>query len=151
MQTLWVREHNFWADTFAGQGLDDDGIYLRARAIVGAEIQLITYRDFLPILLGPNALTPYTGYKEAVDPRVSIAFSAAAFRLGHTYLPSVLMRLNKRGISIGDLALGQSIFAPNLITSCGNRALSARPRQTTASGSRCIHRHFDSEFHYPGI
>ena len=119
MQTLWVREHNFWADTFANQGLDDDGIYLRARAIVGAEIQLITYRDFLPILLGPNALTPYTGYNQSVDPRVSIAFSAAAFRLGHTFLPSSLMRLNKRGISIGDISLGQSIFAPNLISAAG--------------------------------
>jgi peroxidase len=119
MQTLWVREHNFWADSFAGQGLDDDGIYLRARAIVGAEIQLITYRDFLPILLGPNALTTYGGYNEAVDPRISVAFSAAAFRLGHTYLPSALMRLNKRGITIGDLALGKSIFAPNMITGVG--------------------------------
>src|SRR5262249_28308995 len=89
IQTLFVREHNFWADTVhAGDPtLSDNAICLRARAIVNAEEQLITYRDFIPILLGPNALTPYTGYNSAVDPRVSIAFSTAAFRVGHTLLP----------------------------------------------------------------
>ena len=70
--------------------MDDDGIYQRARAIVCAEIQEITYRDFIPVLLGPNALTLYAGYNETVDPRVSIVFSTAGFRLGHTMLPADL-------------------------------------------------------------
>ena len=92
MQTLFMREHNSWADIIkaADSTLDDDGIYFRARAIVCAEIQSITYRDFVPILLGPNALTPYTGYKSSADPRVAIAYSTAAFRVGHTFLPPVL-------------------------------------------------------------
>ncbi len=121
MQTLFMREHNFWADTIkAGDPtLDDDGIYFRARAIVGAEIQCITYRDFLPIFLGPNALTPYTGYNSAVDPRVAIAYSTAAFRVGHTFLPPVLSRLNQKNRSIGDTDLGTALFAPQLITSVG--------------------------------
>ena len=72
LQTLFVREHNFWADTLhAGDPtLRDNDLYLRARAIVNAEEQLITYRDFIPILLGPNALKPYAGYNSTVDPRV---------------------------------------------------------------------------------
>ena len=119
LQTLFVREHNFWADSFAGQGLDDDGIYLRARAIVDAEIQKITYDDFIPILLGPNALTPWTGYNESTDPRVSIVFATAGFRLGHTMLPGDLRLLNKRNVAIGDDVLGQTIFQPNLITKFG--------------------------------
>ncbi len=116
-----MREHNFWADSIkAGDlTLDDDGIYLRARAIVGAEIELITYRDLLPILLGPNALAPYAGYNSAVDPRVSVVFSTAAFRIGHTMLPKTLMRFNKQGVSTGDVALGATFFAPNLITTGG--------------------------------
>ena len=38
LQTLLMREHNFWADSIqAGDPtLDDDGIFFRARAIVGA-------------------------------------------------------------------------------------------------------------------
>lgn len=119
MQTLFVREHNFWADSFAGQGLSDDDVYQRARAIVCAEIQQITYRDFIPVLLGPNALTPYAGYNEAVDPRVSIIFSTAGFRLGHTQLPGTLRLLNKRNVAIANDVLGQTIFQPNLITASG--------------------------------
>jgi len=121
MQNLLVREHNFWAD-FIKTGdptLDDDGIYQRARAIVGAEIQSITYRDFIPILLGPNALTPYTGYKSSVDPRVSLAFSTAGFRVGHTFLPPVLNRLDARNRSLGDVSLNDSLFQPQLITKFG--------------------------------
>jgi len=121
MQNLLVREHNFWAD-FIKTGdptLDDDGIYQRARAIVGAEIQSITYRDFNPILLGPNALTPYTGYKSSVDPRVSLAFSTAGFRVGHTFLPPVLNRLDARNRSLGDVSLNDSLFQPQLITKFG--------------------------------
>ena len=119
MQTLFVREHNFWADSFAGQGLSDDDVYQRARAIVCAEIQMITYRDYIPVLMGPNALTPYTGYNETVDPRVSIVFSTAGFRLGHTQLPADLHLLNKRNVATADDVLGQVIFQPNLITTSG--------------------------------
>ncbi len=69
MHTLFVREHNYWAAKIKAQQpqLDDDGIYYRARAVVGAEIQIVTYRDFLPMLLGKNALPLYTGYDPDVD------------------------------------------------------------------------------------
>ncbi len=89
MHTLFVREHNFWANKIRRYQpyLDDDGIYYRARAIVGAELQVITYRDFLPLLLGPNALEPYRGYKPQLDPSIANSFSTAAYRVGHTLLP----------------------------------------------------------------
>jgi hypothetical protein len=70
-------------------------------------------------LLGPNALTPWTGYNETVDPRVSIVFSTAGFRLGHTQLPGSLRLLNKRNIAIATNVLGETIFQPNLITRTG--------------------------------
>jgi len=64
LQTLFMREHNFWADFFSSgyPTLVDDGIYFRARAVVCAEIQKITYIDFLPGLIG--RLTLYAGYNE---------------------------------------------------------------------------------------
>ena len=121
MQNLLVREHNFWADSIkAGDpSLDDEGIYQRARAFVIAEIQSITYRDFIPILLGPNALTAYTGYNSSVDPRVSLAFSTAGFRVGHTFLPPVISRLNAKNRSMGDVSLNDALFQPQLITKVG--------------------------------
>ena len=121
LQTLLMREHNFWADSIktVDPTLDDDGIFFRARAIVGAEVQLITYRDFIPILLGPDALTPYAGYNAAVDPSVALVFSTAAFRVGHTLLPPTLLTFNKAGVQTGEIALGSTLFQPNLIVNSG--------------------------------
>ncbi|MEO7952241.1 MAG: peroxidase family protein [Spartobacteria bacterium] len=122
MQTLFMREHNFWADSIkaANPTFTDDQVFFRARAIVNGETQLITYRDFLPIVLGPNALPPYLGYNSAVDPRVAIEFSTAGFRVGHTFLPPVLMRLNSKGRPTpGDIALGATFFEPQLTVNGG--------------------------------
>ncbi len=50
MQTVWVREHNWWADQIAEADptLDDEAIYQRARAMVVAEMQAITFNEYLP-------------------------------------------------------------------------------------------------------
>lgn len=121
MHTLWVREHNYWAGVIKQQdpSLDDNGIYLRARAMVGAELQIITYREFLPLLLGPNAIPPYSGYHPEVDPSVETAFSSAAFRVGHTLLSPVLRRLDARNRSIGDVALADAFFDVSKVTGPG--------------------------------
>ena len=121
LQTLFVREHNFWADTFKTQQptLTDDGIYFRARAMVGAEMQVITYREFIPQLLGANALSAYTGYKPDVNPSIATEFSTAGFRVGHTMLSDLLLRLDANNQSIGDLTLHASHFDPSTITGPG--------------------------------
>ncbi len=116
MHTLFLREHNFWADVFhaAQPYLDDEGIYQRARAIVGAEIQVITYRDFIPNLLGPNALRPYRGYRREVNAGIADVFSGAAFRVGHTLLSPTLLRLDNHNHTIpaGNISLANTFFNP---------------------------------------
>lgn len=121
MHTLFVREHNYWAEKFKAlqPDLDDDGIYYRARAIVGGEIQTVTYRDFLPLLLGKNALAPYNGYHPEVDAGIENAFSTGAFRVGHTLLSPVLQRLDHNGQSIGGLDLSKAFFNPAEVTGPG--------------------------------
>ncbi len=121
MQTLFMREHNYWAGIIKERQpyLDDDGIYYRARAIVGAEIQIITYRDFLPLLLGPNPLPAYTGYNPYVNPGIANVFSTAAFRVGHTMLSPTLLRLDNHNHSIGDLSLADAFFNPDAVSSVG--------------------------------
>src|SRR5206468_1802185 len=119
LQTLFMREHNFWADQFkiGDPTLDDDGLYFRARAVVCAEIQKITYTDFLPGLIG--ALTTYAGYNENVDPSIANVFAAASFRFGHSLLTTTVSRLDSNNQSIGDLLLGKDFFKPFEITSVG--------------------------------
>ncbi len=117
MHTVWVREHNWWADQIAAAepDLTDEQIFQRARAIVTAEIQAITYNEFLPALLGVGSLDKYTGYDETVDPSIANIFSTAAYRLGHSMLSGELLRLNNDGTGIddGNLALRDAFFAPD--------------------------------------
>ncbi len=117
MHTLFVREHNRVADEIwqEDSSLSGDEIYERARAIVGAQMQVITYNEFLPVLLGPGALSEYNGYVADVDPGISNAFSTAAYRFGHSQLSSTLLRLKRNGHAIaeGHLSLRDAFFSPD--------------------------------------
>lgn len=124
MHTLFVREHNRLADEIAASnaGLSGDDVYQRARRIVGAQMQVITYEEFLPVLLGQNALRSYLGYDESVGAGIANLFSAAAYRLGHSMLSAQILRLDENGteIAAGNLPLREAFFSPQtLITEGG--------------------------------
>ncbi len=123
IHTLFLREHNFWADLYrtANPDAEDEEIYQFARMIVGAEMQAITYREFLPTLLGPGAIKPYQGYKAEVDPAISNEFATAAYRLGHSLLSPTLLRLDADGneIEAGHLSLADSFFQPQQVSDHG--------------------------------
>ncbi|MFK7955595.1 MAG: peroxidase family protein [Lysobacterales bacterium] len=116
MHTLFVREHNRQALRLADQdpSLSGDELYLQARNIVIGIVQVITYREFLPALLGPGALDRYSGYDADVDARISNTFSTAAYRMGHTLLPPELLRFDDQGseLSFGHLSLADAFFSP---------------------------------------
>lgn len=119
MHTLFVREHSHWATQLAqaDSTLSGEEIYQMTRVIVGAEIQAITYNEFLPLLLGDDAMSDYRGYQEDVDPGIANCFSTAAFRLGHSMLSSTLLRLDADGdvIAEGNLPLRFAFFNPAAI------------------------------------
>lgn len=122
MHTLWVREHNWWATRIksTNKSLSDEEIYNRARIMVEGELQRITFNEFLPILLGKNAMPSYTGYDENVDAQISNEFSTAAFRLGHSLVSETVLRLRNDGSSIGNLTLREAFFAPQHYTNEGD-------------------------------
>lgn len=120
MHTLFLREHNRLAKKIrlADQGLTDEEIYQRARKIVGAYMQVITYNEFLPLLLGVAAIPPYTGYDNSVDPMIINEFSTAAYRFGHSMLSPDLLRIHKNGkAKFVDLA--DAFFNPELFVKQG--------------------------------
>ncbi|TJY61043.1 peroxiredoxin [Sinimarinibacterium sp. CAU 1509] len=123
MHTLFVREHNLVADRIHQRdpALSDERIYQRARAIVGAEVQAITYNEFLPILLGPGVLAPYAGYDADVNARMMNEFTSVAFRVGHSMVSPVLRRLESEGASVaaGDLPLRDAYFQPQRLLTDG--------------------------------
>jgi len=123
LHTLFVREHNYWASTTGAlmPWANDELRYQLARAIVAAEVQAITYKEWLPVLLGPGALPRYRGYDAQVDATVANEFSTACFRVGHTLLNAVLLRRDANGnpIPAGDLPLRQAFFNPAGIVAHG--------------------------------
>jgi len=121
MQTLFLREHNRLADQFAKADpkLTDEQIYQQARRIVVAELQVITYNEFIPALLGKQ-LKAYTGYHADVNPGISNEFATAAFRIGHSMLGGDVEFLDNNGNEIRDaISLREAFFNPNLVKETG--------------------------------
>ncbi|MEM1260996.1 MAG: peroxidase family protein [Pseudomonadota bacterium] len=139
MHTLFVREHNRLVAELAAERpeLSGDELYNAARRLIAAQMQIITFEEFLPLLLGPAAIGPYRGYDESLDARIANEFSTAAFRLGHSMLSGTLRRLDANGntIDLGDLPLREAFFAPDTIDAQGGlepllRGLAAQVCQT---------------------
>ncbi len=90
-----MREHNRIAKILRklNQHWDGEKIYQETRKILGGVLQKIVYEDYLPILLGQDALSPYSGHKEDVNPSIINAFTLA-YRLGHSMIRSKFDLLN---------------------------------------------------------
>ncbi|KAH1021433.1 hypothetical protein HUJ04_010949 [Dendroctonus ponderosae] len=113
MHTLMAREHNRVARELAlvNPHWDDETLFQEARRINIAIIQHITYNEFLPILLGKDVMEKFgillqkegywNGYDPNVNPNVIDAFSAAAYRFGHSLLPTAVERWSKAHKFIG--------------------------------------------------
>ncbi len=113
LQALFIREHNYQVDRLHAEHPDwsGDQLYQHARAIVAAEIAHITYAEFLPLLIGPDAIAPYRGYDPNVDPRITLEFSGAAFRFGHSIVSAGTERIDENGnVSGEELELRDTFF-----------------------------------------
>jgi len=127
MQTLFVREHNRIAAAAAIKNplWTDEQLYQHARRTVIAELQSITYNEFLPAILGGKTqasadLQAYRGYRADVNPGIATEFSTAAFRLGHSMLGSDLGFLDNDGNEIREaLSLRDAYFNSPVVVETG--------------------------------
>ncbi|MEZ6072732.1 MAG: peroxidase family protein [Pirellulales bacterium] len=121
MHTLFMWEHNRLADeiAIANPSWTDDQIYQRARKIVGAELQVITYDEFLPALLGPSAPGLLSTYDPSLSAGIANEFSTALYRLGHSMIGGDLLRVKPDGTVApgGSLPLRDAFFNPTVLTS----------------------------------
>ncbi|XP_054015508.1 uncharacterized protein LOC128896281 isoform X1 [Hylaeus anthracinus] len=106
MHLLWARQHNRIAEELAkiNPAWDDETLYEESRRIVVAQLQHITYQEFVPTVLGEQEtesreLKPLkSGYRQWTedpdepnnDPTIANSFAAAAFRFAHTLLPGLM-------------------------------------------------------------
>lgn len=112
LHTVFLREHNRLCDQLADENPNwsDERLYQRARKMVGAYIQKITFNDWLPSI--GILLEPFTGYDSSIDPSISNAFSAAGIVFENTLIGPELLRLDNTGNSIskGNLPIGEGYY-----------------------------------------
>jgi peroxidase len=101
LHTLFLREHNRLVDELAAghPAWSQEELYQRARKTVGAQMQSITYNEFLPALLGPTGPTSQAAYDPAVDPSIINEFAAVFLRVGHSMLGNDFRRVTNDGSS----------------------------------------------------
>ncbi|XP_046610472.1 uncharacterized protein LOC124300423 isoform X1 [Neodiprion virginianus] len=104
LHVIFLRQHNRIATELAALNphWSDEKLFQETRRIIGAIVQHITYREFLPIVLGPEVIKAfdleikrkgyYEGYDSTVNPNIANAFAAAAYRFGHSLVQRSFVR-----------------------------------------------------------
>ncbi len=120
LHTVFVREHNRLVDVIAAQqpSLSAEEQYQLARKIVGAEVQIVTYREFLPALLGVGSSVPKAegySYNSQMDASVTTAFAHAAFRMGHSMVSPQLQMIDSAGVNLGNVGVRDGFYNPHIL------------------------------------
>ena len=76
------------------------------RRIIGAQMQMVTYKEFIPLVIGNKRMNSfnlnvqssgYTKYNSEANPSIYTEFASAAFRFGHTLISPVYTRMLPNG------------------------------------------------------
>jgi len=124
IHTLFVRNHNFIAHEMqkVNPHWNDETIFQETRHINAAMVQHITYNEFLPMVLGKEVMQRhglilnkngyFDGYDPLTNPSVATGFTSAAFRFGHSLLPSTIERWSKSHRYVGSQRLSEMLQQP---------------------------------------
>jgi hypothetical protein len=120
-----MRYHNKLAEELSrlNPQWSDEKLYQEARRIGSSVQQHVTWNEFLPRVLGWNAINLYelgllsdgyyTGYDEKCNPTILNEFATSAFRFGHSLLKPSFKRMDPRYAERGpDLMLTDMFFNP---------------------------------------
>ena len=122
MHTLFVREHNRLCDALATHpdvtdDWTDEDYFQNARRILIAEMQKIVYADYLPVVLGVEAVDRWdleprrdSDYKPESDPSIANSFATAAYRFGHSMIQGLIEMYLADGSENGNYELGKNYF-----------------------------------------
>ncbi|XP_076304023.1 salivary peroxidase/catechol oxidase-like isoform X2 [Tachypleus tridentatus] len=123
MYTLWVREHNRIATILRNlnPNWEDEQLYQEARRIVIAEMQVVTYNEYLRILLGhelydyfelkTKSRGRHTHYHVDKDPSILNEFATAALRYGHSLVQKEFVLVDAN-LNVSSIRLKYNYFNP---------------------------------------
>ncbi|KAF4518020.1 hypothetical protein B566_EDAN009253 [Ephemera danica] len=107
-----------------------------SRRIVAAQMQHVTFNEFLPIVLGRELsdkleLTPktsgyYHGYDSSINIQIANEFAASAFRFGHTLLQGLLKMIANDTASPDYVQMHKMLFNPFGLYESGYMASTVR-------------------------
>ncbi|KRZ10274.1 Peroxidase mlt-7 [Trichinella zimbabwensis] len=119
VHTVFLREHNRIAEHFLAMNpsWSVERVFQETRKLIGAMIQAITYKEWLPKILGiryNSLMGNYTGYNSNVNPSIINEFTTAAMRFGHGMITEFYERVDEHGKSIphAKLRFDQGVLKP---------------------------------------
>ncbi|XP_048237467.1 peroxidase-like [Haliotis rufescens] len=157
MQTVFLRFHNLVATDLKRLNCHwgDEKLFQETRRIIGASIQVITYTEYLPILLGPTIMTQYgltsttsgyaNVYNPAVDASIRNAFSTAAFRVGHTMVNDFLGNADASGVDAGNTVLSTSFGNTDILLNQPGRTVGSFCRGLARDSTQLVDRFMTSQ------
>ncbi|RXG73264.1 Chorion peroxidase [Armadillidium vulgare] len=123
MHQLFAREHNRIA-TVLGQlntHWNDEQIFQETRRIVGAELQHITYSEFLPAILGQGIVEKYglspqqsgffTGYDININAGIANSVATAALHFVASMITNTVEYYSK-GVKTGEKPITEMFYSP---------------------------------------
>lgn len=129
MHTLWAREHNRVAEELSelNPQWDDETVFQEARRVVIAEMQHITFDQWIPNLLGARfaqkvgltstAADLVSSFRETVDPSVSNAFATAGLKFGLSMMQGRIHLYDEKRHTNSSLLLRDHFNKPNVLES----------------------------------
>eukprot|EP00892_Ulva_mutabilis_P000383 jgi/Ulvmu1/10345/UM061_0028.1 len=104
MHTLWMREHNRLCDelgnSLRSEFMSTDEQFELIRKVVGAKVQEITMREFLPAL-GLTHMDVRQTPKKRFGSEITVEFATAAYRMGHDFVPDKIGTFSTKNIFNG--------------------------------------------------
>ena len=124
-----MREHNRIARSLAkiNPQWSDDQLFEESRRILVAQLQHITYTEFLPSILGHQMMDKYDltllnmgfyrNYTVNKNPGIDNAVATAVFPFIYTAVPPNMERYSQELQNLGSIKMGQSFYDPTEIYS----------------------------------
>ncbi|MFE7077804.1 peroxidase family protein [Streptomyces sp. NPDC057620] len=121
IHTLFVREHNRLAALIAAERptASAEEVFQHARKWVGALIGSITFQEFVPAILGPDAIGAYDGYDPHTDATMSAEFATFGFRFGHSMLSPDLIIVDNDGQVLQSVPHEQALLNIGIVNKYG--------------------------------
>ncbi|XP_069997700.1 salivary peroxidase/catechol oxidase [Penaeus vannamei] len=120
LHTVWMRHHNHIASRLKNinPSWNDEKLFQEARRIVGAQLQHVTYNEYLPPIFGDEIsrkfkLKPTKNrtqthiYGPKLNAAISAEFATAAFRFRHSQIPGHMERAD----NLGDISFTETSSA----------------------------------------